>query len=419
MKIDETIRKDGLRIITCYVPHKKSVFVELVARVGHAYDPSNKPGLFHIFEHMASKGTKKRTANDLLAFAARNFMSDNAGTSTLETTYEASAIDRKLPLVCEYLCDIYFNSTLPLAELKKEKKVILMEIARKKDSDGLVASYAADKCLYKENPLGRIGIGTAAGLARISRADLIKQKNKWHIPSNTVAIAVGNVNHLDFVKEISKHIPLSAKKVSLTQWADEASDFPSKREVTIKLPKREKTILLQKCKIPRDLDMKKQEAFSLFNKLIGGGGYSNSILWHEIREKRGLAYAIRSSYSTVTGLGDGFSVYAEIHPSKSAQVEKLIWRVLTKSLLDKRRFDELKEVIVDSFEITTFENSDFEDYEDLIRDKIILGKPVKEVEGEDKKRLKVISNLSLKDLEAVRKEFIRPERFVRVLVEPE
>jgi len=129
MKINETIRKDGLRIITCYVPHKKSVFVELVARVGHAYDPSNKPGLFHIFEHMAFKGTKKRTANDLLSFAARNFMDDNAGTGTLETTYEALAIDRKLPLACEYLCDIYFNSLLPSAELKKEIRLILLEAA--------------------------------------------------------------------------------------------------------------------------------------------------------------------------------------------------------------------------------------------------------------------------------------------------
>ena len=419
MKINETIRKDGLRIITCYVPHKKSVFVELVARVGHAYDPSDKPGLFHIFEHMAFKGTKKRTANDLLSFAARNFTSDNACTSTLETAYEASAIDRKLPLACEYLCDIYFNSLLPSAELEKEKKLILLEIARKKDSDGLVAIIAADKCLYKKNPLRYVGIGNAAGLARISRADLIKQKNKWHIPSNTVAIAVGNVNHRDFVKEINKRISLNAKKVSLTQWADEASDFPSKREVTIKLPKREKSILLLKCKIPRDLDMKKQEAFSLFNKLIGGGGYSNSILWHEIREKRGLAYAIRSSYSTVTGLGDGFSVYAEIDPSKSVQVEKLIWQVLAKPISDKRRFDELREAIVDSFEIDTFENGSFEDYEDLIRDKIILDKPVKSIEGEDKKRLKIISHLTLKDLEAVRKEFIHPERFVRVLVEPE
>ena len=419
MKINETIRKDGLRIFTCYVPHKKSVFVELVARVGHAYDPLNKPGLFHIFEHMAFKGTKKRTANDLLSFAARNFMDDNAGTSTLETTYEASAIDRKLPLACEYLCDIYFNSLLPSAELKKEKSLILLEAARKNESDGLAAHCAADKCLYKKNPLRHLGVGTVAGLARISRADLIKQKNKWHIPSNTVAIAVGNVNHRDFVKEISKRVPLSAKKVSLIQWPDEANDLPLKREVIIKRPKREKSTLLLKCKIPSDLDMKKQEAFSLFCKLIGGASYSNSILWHEIREKRGLAYVIRSSYSTITGLGDGFYVYAEIDPSKSAQVEKLIWQVLARPISDKRRFDELREGIVDSFEIDNFENSSFESYEDLIRDKIILGKPVKEVESENKKRLKIISRLTLNDLEVVRKEFIRSERFVRVLVEPE
>ena len=418
MKINETIRKDGLRIITCYVPHKRSVFVELVARVGYVYDPPSKPGLFHIFEHMATKGTKKRTASDLSSFAARNFMSDNAGTGPLDTTYEAVAIDRKLPLVCEYLCDIYFNSTLPSVELKKEKKVILMEIAGRKDSDRFAANQASDKCLYKKNPLllRSIGIGTATGLARIHRADLIKQKNKWHIPSNTVAIATGNVNHLDFVKEISKRIPLSTKKVSLTQWPDEANELPLKKEVVIKRPKREKSILLLECKIPKDIGMQKQEAFSMFSKLIGGGGDSNSILWQEIRERRGLAYVINSNYHGSPGLGDEFSIYAEVNPSKSAQVEKLIWQVLTKPLSDDRRFDELKEGITDSFEIDTVENSSPED--PMLR-KILEGKPVKDVEGEDKKRLKIISNLTLKDLEAVRKEFIRPERFVRVLVEPE
>jgi predicted Zn-dependent peptidase len=416
VKINETIRKDGLRIITCYIPHKKSILVELIARVGSAYDPLDKLGLFHTFEHMAFKGTKKRTAKDLTSFAARNFINHNASTGALGTTYEVMVIDRKLPLACEYLCDIYLNSVFNSAELKKEKRPILLEIASRNDSDAAVAHHALNECLYKENPLRRQGGGTLAGIARVHRVDLVKAKNKLHIPSNTIAIAVGNVRHNDFVKEISKRIPFNAKKVPLQQWSDEVNELPLKKELTIKRPKRGKSILLLKCKIPLDIDLRTREAFFLFSRLIGRG--PSSILWHEIRERRGLAYFIDSSYYETAGLGAQFSVYAEIHPSKSKQVEKLIWQVLTKPLTDNSKFKELHEQMFDSFEIVATEGMSPYSYESYIWENITEGKPVKAVETQDKKRLKIISKLTLKDLENVRKQFIRPERFVRVLVEP-
>ena len=59
MKINETKRKDELRIITCYLPRKRSVFVELISLVGFAYDPPDKSGIFHALEHMMLQGTKK------------------------------------------------------------------------------------------------------------------------------------------------------------------------------------------------------------------------------------------------------------------------------------------------------------------------------------------------------------------------
>ncbi len=417
MKINETVRKDGLRIITCHVPQKKTVLVELIARVGYACDPINKPGLFHTLEHMVFEGTEKRTAKELSAFASKNFFGNNASTGTLATTYEVTTIDRKFPLACEYLCDIYFNATIPVPGLKKEKGPILLEIARKKDSDNSIGSMALNECLYKENPSRCDGVGTSAGIGRIHRADLIDQKNKWYIPSNTIALAVGNINHDDFVKEINKRIPLSLKKVSLCQWGDEANDPPVKKEMIIKKPKREKTMLFLGCKIPKNLDVRQEEAFSLFSKLIGRG--FDSPLWHEIRERRGLAYSIQSNYSGIAGLSSRFIVYAETSQSKSSQVEKLIWQVLVKPLPDNGKFEELREKVFNAFEVDVIENNELDYFEGLIWKKIVDGDPVKMAEQEDKKRLKAIASLSLKDLEAVRKQFIRPERFAKVLIEPE
>ena len=127
MKINETIRKDGLRIISCHVPNKRSVQVELISRVGSAYDPADHQGLFHCFEHMAFKGTKTRSIEDLQSFSAKNLFGGNAATGTLGTTYDASVVDRKMPEACEYLCDIYFNSTFPARELKKKSSQFFLK----------------------------------------------------------------------------------------------------------------------------------------------------------------------------------------------------------------------------------------------------------------------------------------------------
>lgn len=413
MKINETIRKDGLHIISCYLPHKKSVLVEVVTRVGYANDLSDKPGLFHCFEHMAFKGTKKRSIKELQSFAGNNFFNRNASTRPLTTIYYVSVIDRKLSFACDYLCDIYLNSIFPSAELEKEKKPILLEIARIKDDDSATAGQALRELLYKENPLRLIGYGTMDGIKKINRNDLIKQKNKWHIPSNTVAIAIGNVNHQDFVREISKRIPLNPKRVSIKSWGDETDKNPIKKEVIIKKPEKNKTIIFFGCKIPIDIDIKTIEAMSFFSKMMGSG--SNSILWNEVREKRGLAYVINSVYSGEPGLGDLFYVQTEVDHKNYIQVIKLLEEILSKPLSEKQQFEELRGRMIDLFEVASVEQS-IERYEGLILKNILENKPVKEIRTEDKKRLKVIANFSLKDIEQVRKRFIKMNRFARAIV---
>ncbi len=416
MKINETVRKDGLRIISCRLPHKKKVFVDLIARVGSAYDPDGKSGLFHCFEHMAFKGTKKRSIKNLQSFNRKNLFYSNAFTEPLLTVYEASTIDSKLPLICDYLCDIYFNSTFPIKELQKEKKTIYLEIARRKDNDKFMAYHALDEHLYKESPL-RFWGSSIEGVGQIKHEDLIKQKKRWHVSSNTIALAIGSVDHNRFVNEINKRVPLNYTTVTRKYWRDEAEDLPIKYDFVIRRPKREKTIILLGCKIPLNLDLKTIEAFSLFSKMMGMDNTSR--LYSEIREKHGLAYAVGSAYVSTPGLGDSFRVYAEIEPANAKRVEKLIWRSLMRPLSEKNDFEELRESILDSFKVNAFEQSKIETYENLILRNIVEEKPVKRIETRDKRRIRVIKALSLKDLVAVQKKFIRPERFVRVLLRPE
>lgn len=280
-----------------------------------------------------------------------------------------------------------------------------------------LANRTLKECLYKDNPVRFPGSGTIEGLQKIRRDDLIEQKKNWHVPSNTIAIAVGNVNHRTFVKEVDKHIAFNFQKVPLKKWQDESDKPPLKENVVITRSNRQKAILVVGCKLPKNLSERKNEAFSMFSKFIGNS--SKSRLWNEIRERRGLAYVVQGIYSGTAGLSNSFSVYIELDPTKYNQVKKVLWQSLLKPLSGKsdgKDFEEMKSRIVDVFEISATEH--LSDYENLIWRNIVEDKPVKDVQQEEDRRLKIISRLSLKDLEEIRKEFIHPERFATVLIKP-
>lgn len=414
MKIKETIRKDGLRIISCHLPNRKTIQVEIAIRVGSAYDPIDKRGLFHCLEHTVFKGTKIRSVSQLQRFSGKNFLDVNAFTGFLGTTYEVTVIDHKLSFACKYLCDICFNSTFPTKELEKEKKAIFLETNRYYDNDISFLNKILRENLYRKNPINRYGGGTREGIKNITRRDLIEQKRKWYVPSSTIVIAIGNVKHKDFEQEINKHIPYKKTDVKLQIWSDEWKEYPKKREVVIKRPGRTKETILMGCKLPKDLSDFEMEMFSLFNQMIGGS--SNSILWSELREKRGLAYMLSSSFIGVTGLGKLFSVYVEIDPDREEQVKKILWDVLLKPFSDKRKFGDLKERVSDIFEIQKVEYS--RNYEQLIWDHVIEGKSVSNLEKESEKRLKIIKSITLSELNMIKKKFIKPERFVTIILRP-
>ncbi|MCL5733880.1 MAG: insulinase family protein [Patescibacteria group bacterium] len=414
MKINETIRRDGLRIISCYIPYKRTIELELVSRAGFAYDPEDKKGLFHSFEHMAFKGTKNRSIKELQSFARKNLIDFSASTGALSTTYNVTIIDRKLPQACDYLMDIYLNSVFPEKELEKEKKTILLEIARRKDSDIQFAFDNLNKHLYKENPMRAEGGGTPEGLGRITRDDLIEANAKWHVPAATVVVAIGNVKHKEFVGQISKHFPANGRKISLDTWSDEHTELPQEKEVVITKPDRQKETVVVGCKLPEKLTDKEEESMLILSKLMAGG--ASSILWDNLREKRGLVYVVGGGCQKIDGLANLFMVYLETNFKDREKAKKILWESLLRPLSQKREFEELKEKIFDAFEISAAEHA--RDYESLIWQKIARGQEVKQVEKDDAKRLNIISSLTLKDLERVKKKFIKPERFVTVIITP-
>ncbi len=226
MAIFETTREDGLHIVTWQVPSLKRVHMSIVAGVGSAYDPPGMDGLLHYFEHMAFKGTAKRTASDIQSFRQRNLLLWNAGTGSTTTRYEAEAVPSKLRLLCDILCDFYFYSLFPEEEIEREKGVIIQEIARCKDNDHLTAQSALRERLWFHNPRRKFGVGTPEGVGKVTRDVLISAKEQWYVPANTTIFVIGNVSCQECCDYINAQIPLSYASVKHQAWSDEYDVAP-------------------------------------------------------------------------------------------------------------------------------------------------------------------------------------------------
>ncbi|MCI0566440.1 insulinase family protein [bacterium] len=412
MKIEETIRDDGLRIITCRIPSKK-VYVELTAGVGSAYDQPGQEGLFHYFEHMAFKGTARRPVDEIRSFSRRNILASNASTGKIETRYYGTAVARKFSELCDFLCDIFFHSEFPPEEIEREKEVVLNEIARDEDRDSTVAFCRLRESLWRRNPLRVFGVGTPPGVRSVGRDVLLATKEKWYIPSNTLAIAAGKIDHHDFVCELNKHIPYNFRAVRHYSWDDELEAPPVHREILVPRGLRNRATCVFGCKFPVFADDKRIAVSKILqHSLVTGSG---SVLWRELREKRGLAYSLSGRVTASYRLGADFSVYVETLPDRIDNVRELLPQILFKPFTDKSIFEETKEFLLDWYALG---HDDPDDYAALIRSQIYRGKTPKSTERYFNRFCKALSSVTIDEVESLREATLVPERFVTVIVKP-
>ena len=413
MKTEETIREDGLHIITVRVPSKK-VHMELNVRVGSAYDPHDKLGLYHFFEHMAFKGTTERSLDAVVSFRQRNLLSWNASTDKLITSYHGEAVWKKMPQLCDIITDVGFNSIFPSEELEREKEVVLNEIARDQDNDHLVAYRALWNQLWRENPSREFGVGSPEGVQVVSRDDLVSAQKRWYMPSNSLIIAVGKLNHAEFVDEINKQVPLNPNLAPpLQQWSDEADEVPAKRETVIELSGRKKTIVLVGSKVPFYVEQKMQLKARFFEFMMCRG--TTSRLWRELREKRGLLYTVSGGVHESFSLGHYFYVAIETLPARVEEVKKRALDLLMEPLVGSELFSQTQEWLGDHFSLG---DDQLPDWADLVFRAIVCKKPLRSVERNFQRALRIAASMTLEEVECMRQYVIRPDHLVTVVMQP-
>lgn len=299
--VDYLISQSGLTVATDTVNYFESVAVSILVKNGSRNENKQNNGISHFLEHMAFKGTSKRTARDIAEEFDMIGGHFNAYTSRTYTVYYAKVLKSNLEKATDILTDIILNSTFDKEELEKEREVILQELWMTRDTpDEIVFDYFQETA-FKNQPLGRSILGTEEFIKKLNREELYDYFKSQYSTRSTIVSAAGNFDANKFQTLIEKKF----KKFQTNDVSkyDKASYCGGELHVSKDL---EQTQFLMGFEGLSYLDDNFYDLQIL--AIILGGGMS-SRLFQEIREKRGLVYNISAFSSSYSDCGI-FGVYS-------------------------------------------------------------------------------------------------------------
>lgn len=306
-----TTLPNGLRVATETLPGLESVTVAVTADVGARFEREEEGGISHMLEHMAFKGTKRRSARDIAEEMDMVGGNMNAYTSLENTVYYTRVLKQDVPLAVDMLADILQNSAFAEDELARERNVILQEIAMHYDTpDDLIFDHFSET-IYPGQPLGRSILGLPERVANFSQDDISGYMNKHYHARDMVVSAAGNIEHEAFVKLVGDQFNKlqSSSRPALERGVYQGGDKRTERKL-----EQLHIMLGLECTTFLDPDY---YAWQVLSTLMGGG--MSSRLFQEVREKRGLAYTVQSFVSAYADTGV-FGIYAATGEEKAPEL---------------------------------------------------------------------------------------------------
>jgi predicted Zn-dependent peptidase len=288
----------GERVITERLDHVRSAAVGYWIAAGSRDEEASEAGVSHFIEHLLFKGTSRYTALEIAEIFDGLGGELNAATSREHTLVYARIPDHHIETATDVMGDMVFAPAF--AELDNEREVVLEEIAMYDDApQELVHDLIAD-AVFGDHPLGRPVIGTAEVISSIPPESIARYHAEMYVPGNIVVAAAGNVEHERIVELVEQ---------ALAARASGTADRTNVRPPLVQAPPprmlfhRKDTEQYHVCLAAPGISRSDRRRFaaSLLDAILGGS--ASSRLFQEIREKRGMAYAVYSFLSQYTDTG--------------------------------------------------------------------------------------------------------------------
>ncbi|WP_438382699.1 pitrilysin family protein [Asaia sp. BMEF1] len=309
--ITVTTLPNGLTVVTERMERVETVSFGAYVATGTRNETAEENGVSHFLEHMAFKGTSRRSASRIAEEIENVGGHINAYTAREQTAYYVKLLKEDLPLGIDIIGDILTHSTFLEQEVERERGVILQEIGQANDTPDDIIFDNFQETAFRDQPMGRPTLGTEGLIATMKRETMMRYMQTHYTTRNMVIAAAGNLHHekvLDLVQEHFRDLP---------------DHEPPARECC--------TYLGGEHRESRDLDQAHlvlgfpsvsyndpaYHAVMLLSTVLGGG--MSSRLFQEIREKRGLVYSVYSF--ALPFLDSGlFGIYAGTGEQEAAEL---------------------------------------------------------------------------------------------------
>ncbi len=315
MSVEVTRLPSGLSVVTDRMPHLETASLGIWIGSGSRNENPDEHGISHLLEHMAFKGTKRRTARQI-AEAIEAVGGDlNAATSVESTGYFARVLKADVPLALDVLSDILSDPTFDAEELRREQNVIVQEIGATEDApDDLVFDRLQETAFPKQS-VGRSILGTRDTVRSFDASRLRAYLSRNYRAPNMVVAAAGAVEHGVIVADAQKRF---ASFTGPAAPEPEPAHFSGGTRVeTRELEQVHIAMALQ------GLSVRDEQLYSLqvFTSVLGGG--MSSRLFQEVRETRGLCYAIQAFHMPYSDTGL-FGLYAGTDETDAPELMRVV-----------------------------------------------------------------------------------------------
>ena len=297
------------------------VVVQILVDAGSRRDPAGKEGLAGLTSDLLTEGTKRRTETQISEAADFIGASLDTGADTDYATLSLVALSKDLDTGLDLLTDILQHPTFPDAEVARRREAALATIKADEDEPGKVAHRAFLKALFRDGPYGHPVIGTADGVRRLQRSDVLAFYAAHYRPERAIITIAGDVSAADIASRL---------QTTLRDWS--GADAPAfvypdtppvaGRTVAIEKPISQANIILGHRGVARENP--DYYALTVMNFVLGGGGFTSRLL-DNIRTKGGLAYSVGSMF-TVNKAPGNFEVVMQ---TKNASANDAIGRACT------------------------------------------------------------------------------------------
>lgn len=290
---------NGLRVLTVSLPSMESSTVAVWAKTGSRNETKEIGGISHFLEHMVFKGSKKRPSAKEIAEVIDSMGAEfNAGTSKEWTNFYIKVRNEAIPTAFDVLSDMVLNPIMKSEDIEREKGVILEELAMYEDTPMFKIGDIFENLIYKGNSLGWDVIGTRDSIKSVKRADFVKYRNKHYGIDNLLITVAGGVKEKDALKLAEKYF--GNLKNNKKEKAEEYQTNQKKPRVLLYTKKNEQAHFILGF-LGNKMGNKDRFAESILSVIMGRG--MSSRLFTEVREKRGLAYSVRSSINRYIDTG--------------------------------------------------------------------------------------------------------------------